>query len=127
MKNQTDQPSIVSHEEYATRYGKRMSYDASSFFIQGKSYYEAAAQSPVSISPVLFYYGYLSLLSALKNMVCRTISPVQSHGLSIVWPEGYPTDDSGLKDDKIDEFLTKIAVRITPTGAFARARDTLSI
>ena len=122
-----DYPVRVIENDYQNRYGKRLSYDASSFFVQAKDYYHSAAKSRRSMAPVLFYYGFMFLLSSLQHMCFRIPNRSQTHGLQIRWPQAFPSDNGGLSERVVDDFLTQVAVRISPRGAFARFRDTLSI
>lgn len=124
---QRDLPVTVALRDYEQNVGKRMSYDASSFYIHANNYYRAATAAPLAISPVLYYYGFMFLMSSLTRMVFAIRNPTQSHGLAIRWPQGFPSGNRGLSDASIDHFLENVSVCISPHGAFARFRDTFSV
>ena len=123
----SDKPSQVSASDYANRFGKRMAYDASSFYITAKNYLVNAENASYDMAPLMRYYGYMFLHSSLSNMFYRTLSKKETHGIAIRWPKGVPNDNASLKENKINLFLNELSVEVQPYGAFARSRDFYSI
>lgn len=58
---------------------------------QAKAYFDAAAQSPLHVSPVFAYYGATNLLLGMSSLLSGGIPPVKSHGLRLDYPISPPT------------------------------------
>ncbi len=123
----SDKPVKISKHDYENRFGKKLSFDASSFFVTARNYINLSRESSNDLKPLLCYYGLLFLHSGISSIFFRVVSKAQTHGLSIIWPTNIPEDNQSLKDRCLNDFLDNIKVKISPTGAFSRIRDLYTI
>ena len=53
-------------------------------FSQSEAYFSAAGNSPLDISPLLLYYGAISLLAGVAAMIKGEKLPINGHGMALI-------------------------------------------
>lgn len=117
----------VSLPEFDGRYGRRLSYDASSFFTRARYFLKLSFTEDLAVFPIFGYYGQTFFFSSMINIFFRVTKPKESHGISIIWPENMPEDNQGLTDEKVNSFLMNTCVRVDTFGGFSRICNLFTI
>ena len=118
-------------EYYFKRHGRDLNSEKTNEincnFIQGRAYFESARRADFTVSPLLLYYGVLSLSKGLiltMSLSIRETSLKSSHGLSINnWPEIINSRGFGKLKIKIENGSLGELLNITENKNYLRSNS----